>query len=105
MALRREHGFAMVAAVAAVGAFAFISFEVLAADRGVISSVSARIEQARLAAAADAGMMMAIHGLGQEDASQRWAIDGKSRELVFRGVDLLVTVQDERGKAPLDGLN
>jgi len=105
MALRREHGFAMVAAVAAVGAFAFISFEVLAADRGVISSVSDRIEQARLAAAADAGMMMAIHGLGQEDASQRWAIDGRSRELVFRGIDLLVTVRDERGKAPLDGLN
>ena len=95
----------MVAAVAAVGAFAFISFEVLAADRGVIASVSARVEQARLAAAADAGMMMAIHGLGQEDASQRWAIDGHSRQLVFRGIDLQVTVQDERGKAPLDGLN
>jgi general secretion pathway protein K len=95
----------MVAAVAAVGAFAFISFELLAADRGVIASVAARIEQAKLAAAADAGIMMAIHGVGQEDASQRWAIDGKSRELVFRGVDLTVTIQDERGKAPLDGLN
>jgi general secretion pathway protein K len=49
--------------------------------------------------------MMAIHGIGQEDVSQRWAIDGRSRELTFRGVDLLVTVQDERGRAPLDGLN
>ena len=95
----------MVAAVAAIGAFAFISFEVLAADRGVISGVSSRVEQARLAAAADAGMMMAIHGVGQEDQSQRWAIDGHPREVVFRGVDLLITVQDERGKAPLDGLN
>jgi general secretion pathway protein K len=105
MAHKSERGFAMVAAVAAVGAFAFISFEVLAADRGVISDVSARVEQARLSAAADAGMMLAIHGVGQEDVSQRWAIDGKVREVEFRGVDLLITVQDERGKAPLDGLN
>jgi general secretion pathway protein K len=95
----------MVAAVAAITAFAFISYEVLAADRGVISGVSARVEQARLSAAADAGMMMAIHGVGQEDASQRWAINGHGREVVFRGIDLLITVQDERGKAPLDGLN
>jgi general secretion pathway protein K len=105
MALRRDHGFAMVVAVAALGAFAFIAFEVLAADRGVIAGVSARVEQARLAAAADAGMMMAIHGIAQEDASQRWAINGHSREITFRGVDLLITVEDERGKAPLDGLN
>ena len=28
-----------------------------------------------------------------------------SREVVFRGIDLVITVQDERGKAPLDGLN
>ncbi len=105
MALKREHGFAMVVAVTALGAFAFISFEVLAADRGVIAAVSARVEQARLAAAADAGMMMAIHGIAQEDASQRWAIDGRGRALSFRGVDLVITIQDERGKAPLDGLN
>jgi general secretion pathway protein K len=105
MADKREHGFAMVAAVAAVGAFAFISFEVLAADRGVISSVSASVEQARLSAAADAGMMMAIHGIAQEDQSQRWTLDGHTREVAFRGVDLSITVQDERGKAPLDGLN
>ena len=65
----------------------------------------ARVEQARLSAAADAGMMMAIHGIGQEDASQRWAINGHPRETVFGGVDLLITVVDERGKAPLDGLN
>jgi general secretion pathway protein K len=105
MASSRETGVALVAAVAAIGAFAFISYEVLAADRGVISGVSARVEQARLAAAADAGMMMAVHGVGQEDASQRWAINGRPREVTFRGVDLVITVQDERGKAPLDGLN
>lgn len=105
MSRDRDRGFALVAAVAAVGAFAYISFEVMAADRGVIAGVSARVEQAHLAAAADAGMMIAIHGLAQEDAAQRWAIDGRTRQILFDGVDLLVTVQDERGKAPLDGLN
>ena len=74
---RRDAGYALVVAVVAVGAFAFIAYQVLAADRGVIASVSARVEQARLAAAADAGVMMAIHGVGQEDESQRWSIDGR----------------------------
>ena len=50
MAREREKGFALVAAVAAVGAFAYVSFQVLAADRGVTTSVLARVEQARLAA-------------------------------------------------------
>lgn len=100
-----DRGFALIAAVAAVAAFAYIAFEVTAADRGVIAGVSARVEQARLAAAADAGLMMAIHGLGQEDVAQRWAIDGRTRQVSFEGVSLLVTLQDERGKAPLDGLN
>jgi general secretion pathway protein K len=101
----RERGFALVAAVAAVAAFAYISFEVMATDRGVIAGVSARVEQQRLIAAADAGVMMAIHGLAQEDVAQRWSIDGRTRGLVFDGIDLQVTVNDERGKAPLDGLN
>lgn len=101
----RDGGYAMVAAITAVAAFAYISFEVMAADRGAIAGVSARMEQARLIDAADAGMMIAIHGLAAEDAAQRWPIDGRTQQIDFDGMDVAVTVNDERGKAPLMGLN
>ncbi len=101
----RERGYALVAAVTAVAAFAYIAFEVLAADRGGIAIAAGRAEQARLAAAADAGISLAIHGLAADDRGVRWSIDGRPRRLEFDGVDLTVTVEDERGKAPLSGLN
>jgi general secretion pathway protein K len=78
-----------------------VSFQVLAANRGEIALMSARVQQARLAAAADAGISLAIHGLAAEDRGVRWSIDGRSRRLEFNGVDLTVTVEDERSKAPL----
>ena len=100
-----DRGYALVAAIAAVAAFAYIAFEVMAADRGQIIGVGARVEQARLAAAADAGLMIAVHGLGDTDPARRWPIDGSFRKIGFDGADLAVAVQDERGKVPLDGLN
>jgi general secretion pathway protein K len=101
----RDRGYALVAAVTAVAAFAYIAFQVLAADRGQIISVGARLERAKLDAAADAGMMLAIHALGDPDPSHRLPIDGRVREMDFEGVTLDVTVADERGKIPLDGIN
>ena len=102
---RRDEGYALVAAVIAVAAFAYVAFQILAADRGGLAIVAARMEQARLAAAADAGVMMAIHGLGAEDRGARWPIDGRSRQVQFDGFDLTVTVEDERGKAPMTQLD
>ena len=101
----RDGGYAMVAAITAVAAFAYIGFQIMAADRGDIAGVLARSEQARLMAAADAGVMLAIHGLGAEDAAQRWPIDGRTQQVEFAGADVAITVDDERGKAPLMGLN
>ncbi|HEY7852750.1 MAG TPA: hypothetical protein VIB82_07220 [Caulobacteraceae bacterium] len=94
-----------MAAVAGVAVLAYIAFQVLAADRGGIALVGGRIEQAKLAAAADAGIYMAIHGLAAEDPTARWSIDGRTRNLEFDGVSLAVSVEDERAKAPLAGLN
>jgi general secretion pathway protein K len=101
----RDRGYALVAAVTAVAAFSYIAFEVLAADRGHIVGVGARVEQARLEAAADAGLMIAVHALGDADPDRRWSIDGRPREVDFNGMTLDITVEDERGKVPLDGLN
>ena len=102
---RQDKGYALVAAVTAVAAFAYLAFQVLAANRGAIDLVSGQSERARLVAAADAGISLAVHGLAADDRGVRWSIDGKPRRLEFAGVDLTVTVEDERGRAPLGGLN
>ncbi|HEY5072436.1 MAG TPA: hypothetical protein VII63_10435 [Caulobacteraceae bacterium] len=99
-----ERGYALVAAVTAVAAFAYIAFQVLATNEGTVAAIAGRAEQAKLAAGADAGIMIAIHGLAAEDRTARWSIDGKPRQVDFDGMDLTVVVQDERGKAPLAGL-
>ena len=103
--MARDRGYALVAAIAAVAAFAYIAFQVLAADRGQVVGVGARVEQAKLQAAADAGLMIAVHALGDPDPTRRWPIDGRVRRSDFDGAALAIAVQDERGKVPLDGLN
>ncbi len=101
----RDRGYALVAAVTAVAAFAYIAFQVLAAGRGQIAGVGARVEQAKLQAAADAGMMIAIHALGDPDPTRHGPLDGTFRRGDFDGTALAISVQDERGKVPLDGVN
>jgi general secretion pathway protein K len=95
----------MVAAVTSVLAFAYIAFQVLAADEGGIGAVSARIAQAKLSAAADAGIYFAVHTLANPDRGSRWSLDGRPHDLDFAGDQLTIVLEDERGKAPLAGLN
>jgi general secretion pathway protein K len=100
-----DRGYALLAAIVAVAAFAYMAYDVLAANRGAIAAASASAEQAKLTAAADAGIALAIHGLAADDVGARWSNDGRTRQLEFAGVDLSVTVEDERGKAPLSGMD
>ena len=101
---RGDSGYAMIAAIVAVAAFGFISFQVLAQDRGVLAQVRGEAEQAKLTAACNAGLMEAIHGLADPDLTQRWGIDGRPRMTSFNGYGLTITVEDERGKIPLNGI-
>ncbi|MEI9932273.1 MAG: hypothetical protein WDM89_17445 [Rhizomicrobium sp.] len=100
----REHGYAMIAAIIGVAAFGFIAFEFMAQDRGVLAEVRGEEEQAQLVAACNAGLYMAISGLATSDITQRWGIDGRSRVVQFGDTSLVVTVEDERGKIPLNGI-
>jgi general secretion pathway protein K len=99
-----DAGYALVAAVAAVAVFAYLAFQVLAAHQGAIAAVRAPIERAKLAAAADAGIALAIHGLAAEGPGGDWSDDGRVRTLQFDDIVLEVTVEDERGKAPLSSM-
>jgi general secretion pathway protein K len=102
---RRDRGYAMLTAVAAIAAFAYIAFEVMAANRGAIIGLSAQVDRARMAAAADAGVMLAIEGVAIPDASRRWPIDGRSQAVSFDGMGLVITVEDERGKVPINRIS
>jgi general secretion pathway protein K len=94
----------MIAAIMGIAAFGFIAFELLAQDRGVLAEVRGEEEQAQLVAACDAGLYMAISGLATSDVTQRWGIDGRARVVQFGNTSLVVTVEDERGKIPLNGI-
>jgi len=89
----------------AVAVFAYIAFQVLAAGQGGASLVDGEVQKAKLAAAADAGISLALHGLAADDRAFRWSIDGRARQFDFGGTNLTIVVEDERGKAPLAGLN
>jgi general secretion pathway protein K len=96
-----EGGYALLAAVTAVAAFGYLAFQVLAVNQGGTALVAAQIQKARLEAAADAGLAIALQGVAVEDRAGRWSIDGRTRDARFDGVDLAITVEDERGKVPL----
>jgi general secretion pathway protein K len=102
--LETEAGYAMVAAVIAIAVLALASLSLIETGRGVGASIVAEAERARLAAAADAALAIAIRNLSDPDRTRRWSIDGRPRNLRFAGTDVVITVEDERGKVPLNQL-
>lgn len=98
----RDDGFAMVMAVVAAGLFAYLAMLFLQCERGDLIGMQARMQRVRLANAADAGVMVAMHGLGVTDRTRRWTADGQSHVMMFDGVSLAVTVEDERGKMAIN---
>lgn len=100
-----DRGYAMLAAILGIAAFSYIGFEAIAENRGIISEVQAENERAKLLAACDAGMSLTISGLASKDRTQQWPIDGVTRTIKFDDVTLAITVEDERGKVPINGVN
>lgn len=101
----RDRGFALIAAVAGVAAFGYIAYSMLAAERGNLAVASGLQTRARLAAAADAGLVMAAGRLAAADGGQRWHIDSRSYRTEFAGTRLTIRIEDERGKIRLNSLS
>jgi general secretion pathway protein K len=99
-----EDGFAMIAALGAALLFALVAYTVLAADRAALAALDAQQTRARLEAAADAGVALAIQGLGGSQ-NRRWRLDGRVRSFDVAGATIDVLVEDERGKVPLGDLS
>lgn len=98
----RERGYALVAAVASIALFATVALAVLASTRATIGSAVAEVGQAQAAAAADAGVAMALKGLLADGPGGRWSIDGRVRTVDFAAARLAIRIEDERGKVPLN---
>lgn len=101
----KREGFALIPAILSVLIFSYIAYAVLAADRGALAGMDAQMRSARLEAAADAGLATAIHALGADSAARRWSLDGRPHRLALDGAEVVIVVEDERGKAPLNVLS
>jgi general secretion pathway protein K len=102
---QREEGYALIAAILSIVIFALMALTIINVTRSSTLMASAEIDRAKLSAAADAGIAIAVHGLMLNDPAQRWAIDGKVRREVFERTTLDIIVEDERGKIALNLIN
>lgn len=100
-----EAGYALVAAVASIPFFALISAMVINIGQRSIIDASAEIGEAKASAAADAGIVMAVHGLLESDPTRRWSIDRRPRTVMFDSTRIDIQIEDERGKVPLNQLD
>ena len=100
-----EQGYALIAAVVSIILFALMALAVINSMRGPTLMVAAEADRARLTAAADAGVSLAIQGLLIRDPVQRWKIDGRPRTEAFGDVTLDIRIEDERGKIALNLIN
>jgi general secretion pathway protein K len=105
IANRREEGYALIAAILSIVIFALMALTMINVTRSSTIMAVAEIDRAKLTAAADAGIAIAVHGLMLTDPEQRWAIDGKVRRERFEGITLDIVVEDERGKIALNLIN
>ncbi len=103
--VRREHGYAMLAAVAAVAVFGYLALASISGGRSAVVGADAGLARARLTADADAGVALAIHELGLTDAKRRWRVSDPPHQVRFQGAALTISLEDENGKLPLNFLN
>lgn len=102
---RWESGYALVAAVASIAVFATMALTIMTVTRASVIGGAAEVRQAQAAAAADAGVALAISGLLSDDIADRWSIDGRTRRIPFGQAMLAIHLEDERGKVPLNRLD
>jgi general secretion pathway protein K len=97
-----QAGIALVAVL-----WGLLLLSMLAAAFGTEARTEARLarnflENAEARAAADAGVFWAVAELAEQPDMQRIVPDGTPYELVFTGVQLQISVQDEAGKVDLN---
>lgn len=92
-------------AVASLAVLALLALTIIEATRGSTRSARAELDRARLNAAADAGIALAVQGLAQGSAARRWRPDGRVREVEFAGATITIRIEEELAKVPINNLN
>lgn len=101
----REQGYALIVAIMSMILFALMALTMINATRGTVNMAAAEVDRARLSAAADAGLALALQGLMTRDPAQRWSIAGDARRIAFDDMVLTIKIEDERGKIALNVIN
>jgi general secretion pathway protein K len=94
----RERGYAMVAVVAGIGIMAAIAAGAAQFTATRIDTIEAETAHARLEAAADAGVEIALANLTRTGLLSRWSIDGRIYNQTFGTVPVAIRIEDEAGK-------
>jgi len=78
---------------------------VIEASRSTITAASAEIGRAKAAAAADAGLAIALQSLVSGGVQGEIPLDGRVRHVRFDDADLAIAIEDEQGKVPLNAID
>lgn len=98
---KADAGYAALACMLAAACFALIALDVTRTSRSEVQAAQAGLVHARLSAAADAGLVLAVQHLTDPDAEARWLTD-LPHEADYAGTRLEIRIEDEAGKVPLN---
>ncbi len=100
-----ERGYAMLAVVAGIGVMAAVAAGAAAATSARLDTLEAETTAARLTAAADAGVAIALAQLTRPGLAERWAIDGRTYTETFNAVPVAIRIEDEAGKIMINRID
>ncbi|MEO1751950.1 hypothetical protein [Thiofaba sp. EF100] len=100
--MRRRRGMALILVLWVLALLGTLAMGTTALNQSEILLTRNALDAARLRAAAEAGVALAVQGLLQPDPVLRWRADGTPYEGRFDGVHLRLAVLDETGRIDLN---
>lgn len=102
---RNERGYAMLAVVASIGVMAAVAAGAASSTAARLETLEAETARARLMAAADAGVEIALANLTRPGIATRWSIDGRTYTERWGDVPVDIRIEDEAGKIMLNRID
>ena len=95
----------MLAVVAGIGVMAAVAAGAAAFTATRLDTLEAETTRARLTAAADAGVEIALANLTRPGLASRWAIDGRTYTENWGAVPVTIRIEDEAGKIMINRID